>query len=112
MSELNPNAGITIGFKVNGKADDALISLRISRRTQTYRFSQFFTLTVNGEEAGENELLDIALVGGTEEHGWGEFHNWCDWDIAILGLKEGENDIVLTTKNACSNLDYMAIYQA
>ena len=109
LGDLNPNAGIGIKFEIaDAKAGQALISLRISQRANTsYRFDQFFSMTVNGGEVDAADYLGISLPGGSGT----DFHMWTDWDIAIVNLDLGDNVIELTTKNACSNFDYLAIYQ-
>lgn len=111
LSGLNPNPNIVITYEYTASENcEALISLGISRRQNTFNFSDFFTLTINFSLMGGNNILDIPLTGATPPTGYNEFHNWTDWDVALVNFNQGSNTIVFTTQGSGSNLDYIDIY--
>jgi hypothetical protein len=112
VSELNPNPNIKLAFTyVASKDCQAIITLGISRREDAdYTFDQFFTLEINSAVVGENSIINVILPRVTETRANWNFHYWTNWDVAAVNFNSGQNTIVFTTKNACSNLDYIDIY--
>ncbi|NLB48320.1 MAG: hypothetical protein GX813_00495 [Erysipelotrichia bacterium] len=112
LSGLNPNSGIVLTYNYTApRQSQALITLGISKREDaSYSFDQFFSLRINNTTISGSSILNISLPRETATRQNWNFHYWTDWDVAMVNFNRGNNSIVFTTKNSCSNLDYIDIY--
>ena len=102
VGDLNPNGG-SVTFTYNSsKTTEALLSIGLSKRTRTYKLTNLFEITVNGNVF--NSDVEIAGENGTD------FHMWTVIDAGKINLNQGSNTIVFTAKQDSTNFDYIDLY--
>ncbi|MCQ2797067.1 MAG: CotH kinase family protein [Bacilli bacterium] len=107
VGDLDGGSGRTLTFTTTAAtAKEALLSMGLSARNTNYTLSQLFSITINGEPYFPE--TDPSVVKGSR--GDRDYHYWIDIDVGLFDLKAGENTIVLTSQNTCTNIDYIDIY--
>ncbi len=89
VGNLNNNVGASLTFFIESEADTtATLSVRVSRRSKTVKFTDIMLVSVNGEE-----MQSTAIV---EETGTGDDAKWAmyaDVKLGCVKLKAGNNKI-------------------
>ena len=101
-------AGASISFTINVENETtAYIFAGISKRSFSSDFSNWFTVTVNGERITLPLRTVEAIASGEEE-----WHTFVSIKLAPITLKAGENVITFTAVQDTTNFDYLEIYSA
>lgn len=100
----NPGSSVTLTYNASHANFKVLFTVGLASRTAPYKFSDLFTMTINGKTITP---ADITIPAGTND-----FHNWTSVDVAFDGLLKGENTIVITSNGTCTNLDYVDMYES
>ena len=97
-------AGGSVTFTYNAaKTTEALLSIGLSKRTsRAYTISDLFDITVNGQTF--SSTAELPQGNGTD------YHIWTTVDAGKINLSQGQNTLVFTAKQTCTNFDYIDLY--